>query len=349
MTNDILANHDAILLDIEAKYPIGYIVGRHGLSAIAVLKNTGADFSQLNGYEIYSIINFSDGSIVDIEGYRAQAIHLLSDAGANFSKLTGSEIYDILNNEFETIQLLKDAGANFSELSNAHIFYTIRQFGVKATSVLKDVGASYHNVLDPNKVAAIKELCKPIIEENLYKNAQFVLKLETLLEEISFFQKHPDINNIEEFTTIIGNSPELIKYIESLDTDNFPYRIDIGGNKINHIIYTKEDEDGIANDDFPISKEGKLLHYSKVLDCSYLIENSEYNNVFEHNQMTAMLSRHGYNFEVYPELNYSDAEIEVLYSKVNFTEPAYGEFPNCQEYANSLSGDGIAAKVMEYC
>jgi hypothetical protein len=349
MTNDILANHDAILLDIEAKYPIGYIVGRHGLSAIAVLKNTGADFSLLNGHQIYSIINFSGDHIVGIAGYRAQAIQLLSDAGANFSKLTGSEIYNIVNNEFETIQLLKDAGANFSELSNADIFYIIRQFGIKATFALRNVGASYHSVLDLNKIAAIKELCKPIIEENLYKNVQFILQLETLLEEIGFFQKHPDINNIEEFTTIIGNSPELIKYIESLDTNNFPYQIDVSGNKINHIIYAREDEYEVTNDSFPVSQEGKLLHYSKVLNCAYLVENAQYVNIFEYNQLIIMLNKHVYNFEIYPVLNYSDAEIEVLYSKVNFTEPAYGEFSNCQEYANSLSGDGITAKVMDYC
>ncbi len=349
MTNDILANHNAILLDIEAKYPIDYIVGRHGLSAIALLINADADFSQLNGHEIYGIINFSGDHIVDIAGYRAQAIQLLSDAGADFSKLSGSEIYNIVNNEFEIIPLLKAAGANFSELSNADIFYIIRQFGVEATFVLRDVGASYHSVSDPNKVAAIKELCKPIIEENLYKNAQFVLKLETLLEEIGFFQKYPDIRNIEDFTTIIANSPELVKSIESLDTDKFPYRVDMNGKKVNHITYAREDENGITDDGLSISQEGKILHYSKVLDCVHLIENSQYDNVFEHNQLITMLNKHGYNFEIYPELNYSDAEIEVLYSKVNFIEPAYGEFPHCQEYVNSLSGDGIAAKVIEYC
>lgn len=349
MPNDILANHDAILLDIEAKYPIHYIIRRHGLEAIALLTNADADFSQLNGYEIYSIINFSGDHIVDIAGHRAQAIQLLRGAGANFSKLSSNEIYNIVNNEFETIQLLRDAGANFSNLSNADIFYIIRQFGVKATFVLQDVGASYHNVSDPNKVATIKELCKPIIEENLYQNAQFILKLETLLEERGFFQKYPDIRNLEEFTTIIANSPELIKFLESLDTYKFHYRVDMNGNKVNYITYDREDEFGITDDGFSVGQEGKLLHYSSVIDCLHLIVNSQLDNVLEHNQLITMLNKHGYNFEIYPELNYSDAEIEVLYSNVNCTESAYGEFSNCQEYVNSLSGDGIAAKVIEYC
>ena len=92
MTNNIPSNHDDIFAYIEARYPDSFIIKKHGLEAVKLLKNSGADFSQLSGYDIYSIINFSVDHIADAGAHREQAIRLLSEVGADFSKLNDNEI-----------------------------------------------------------------------------------------------------------------------------------------------------------------------------------------------------------------------------------------------------------------
>lgn len=340
---------DAILADIYAKYPDSFIVLKHGLGAIPLLKNTGSNFNQLDGDEIYRIINFSDAHIADAGGHRSKAIELLSSAGADFSKLSGDEIYNIINSEFETIHLLKSVGTDFSKLDADSFYSLVREFGSEVIAVFRGAGVPQHVALNPNKIAAIKGLCEPIIEENLYKNAQTILKLEALLEEVDFFQKYPNIKDSDELRISMQSLPELMNSINSLYSDMGSYQVDVNGKKIHHVIYSREQDGDLVNDIFPVSKEGKLIYWTKIIDCEDLIEDYDYSNIFTYNQLAIMLNKHGYNLKVDPEPNYSDAEIEVLYGSVNFIGTAYGEFASCQEYANSLSGDGIAAKAIEYC
>lgn len=342
MTNDIRES-DIFKYAVSTGHNIRGVITEYGIKAIPLLKNAEADFTQLDGSEIYSIINYVEDGI--------EAIPLLKDAGAEFSKLGGSEIYGILHDgPIETILLLKDTDTDFSKLGNPEIGWIISGMQssdntIEAIKLLRDAGARQDGIIDPNKSSVIKELCAPIIQDNLKSTKELVSKLESFLEQEGFFQElSTSITSINQIQDIFSSNVELqeafLKSNPEYVNDIPNYYIATDGTKVEYITVEQTDKDPFG---FPVT-QGKMTDYSKVIDCEEIILDAYWDN-----QFATMLNKHGFNIELSPEQEYTDSQIEELYLHVDFSGPVYSGHDSCQEYAGKMSGEDITTAMLQYC